>query len=79
MTQSNLTFGEQLIGVDFNPSKNKEVYKVKELCAELIDIVHNSLSEKGDVSMAETILFDHAIGEILNAQMNAVKFLTFKP
>jgi hypothetical protein len=79
MTQSSLSFGEQLVGVDFNPTKNREVYRVKILCAELLDIIHDNLSERGDTGFSETIVFEHAVGEIINAQMNAVKFLTFKP
>ncbi len=76
-SQKQPTFGEQLVGLTFNPSNDDKVGKAKRLCADLADLLHDD--HKGDEA---TDLYDelyhHAIGEILNAQMNAVKVLTLK-
>lgn len=71
------TFGEQLVGITFNPSGDPKVQRAKVLCAELADLL-NDHHEKKWSSQLEQILFNHTIGEILNAQMNVVKALTFK-
>lgn len=76
-TNRELTFGEQLVGLSFNPSGDAKVQRAKELCAELADLLNNSLSTKKP-SWLDELLFNHAVGEILNAQMNVVKVLTFK-
>jgi hypothetical protein len=75
-----LTFGEKLVGLSFNLSLDPKVDRVKQLCAELSDITYNhwcrdAYSEKSNM---ENQLYNHTIGEILNAQMNIVKLLTFK-
>lgn len=74
-----LTFGEQLVGLTFNPSGNPEVQRAKELCAELADIV-DSVARKNNLRAfpLTDALYSHTIGEILNAQMNAVKLITIK-
>ena len=71
------SFGEQLVGIGFNPSNDPDVQKVKELAAEMAEILKRRYTEdrKGAV---KSILFDHALGEILNAQMNVVKVITMK-
>lgn len=71
-----LTFGEQLVGVTFNPSGDPKVNKAKELCAALADLLQET--NVGRESYLYTTLFNHTIGEILNAQMNVVKVLTLK-
>lgn len=70
-----LTFGEKLVGITFNPSNNEKVDRIKEICAELADIVNSDAAGNGKMNSP---IFHHAIGEILNAQMNAVKLVTFK-
>ena len=75
-----LTYGEKLVGVNFNPSNDDSISTVKKLFAEIADIVNNEIgvvSAKETTAMQQT-LFHHTIGEILNAQMNVVKLLTLK-
>ncbi len=72
-----LTFGEQLVGLTFNPSGDTKVQRAKELCAELADLLNEHNFESDRTQLFE-ILFNHTIGEILNAQMNVVKVLTLK-
>lgn len=74
--ETQLTFGQKLVGVTFNPSKNSQVDEVKALYAKLADIVHKQYLGNYEVkSPMEQLLYQHTIGEILNAQMNTVKFL----
>ena len=71
------SFGEQLVGLDFNPSGNEKVQKAKELCAELANLLKDSYTES-ERTPVKSLLFDHAVGEILNAQMTVVKVITMK-
>jgi len=77
-----MSFGQQLVGLSFNPSGDPKVQRAKELCAELADLLneHQENKSKNDekTSFMEAQLFSHTIGEILNAQMCVVKVLTFK-
>lgn len=72
-------FGKQLIGLtdtDLDNEMDPTVKKVKEMCAEMAELLKENYSNER--SAVKSILFDHAIGEILNAQMSVVKVLTFK-
>jgi hypothetical protein len=75
--ERDLSFGEKLVGLDFNPSGNEKVQRVKELCAELADLLNENADPNIDRPLCR-LLFDKAIGDILDAQMNVVKVLTFK-
>ena len=77
MESRELTFGEKLVGITFNPSADDKVAKAKQLCAELADLLKEDSMTKEPTYLSST-LYDHAIGEILNAQMNVVKVLTLK-
>lgn len=72
-----LSFGEILVGIEFNPSNDDKVAKVKQLMAEVANIMKDAYNES-QKSPVKSLLFDHAVGEILNAQMSAVKVITFK-
>jgi hypothetical protein len=78
VTGGGLSFGEKLVGYTFNPSGDAKVQRAKELCSQLADLVHNHHNGNENASFLEVKLYQHTIGEILNAQMNAVKVLTFK-
>jgi hypothetical protein len=72
-------FGKQLIGLtdtDMDNELDPTVKKVKEMCAEMAELLKENYANER--SAVKSILFDHAIGEILNAQMSVVKMLTFK-
>ena len=72
-----LSFGEQLVGIEFNPSNDAGVAKVKELFAEAANILKDSYQE-GPGNPIKSLLFDHAVGELVSAQMAVVKVITFK-
>lgn len=76
--QQQLSYGQKLVGLTFNPSGDDKVNKAKQLCAELADLLHDHVSRPSERSALENMLHNHAMGEILNAQMNVVKVLTLK-
>lgn len=73
-----MTFGEKLVGLNFNPSNDDKVSKAKKLCADLADLLYNDYNSPAEHSELQSKLYEHTIGEILNAQMNVVKVLTLK-
>lgn len=87
--QRESTFGEILVDISPIPhdvelgltvdllKEDDKVRRAKELCAELADLVKDDFTSKVPTYLS-TILYDHTIGEILNAQMNVVKLLTLK-
>jgi len=75
--QKQLTFGEKLVGLTFNPSNDDKVGKAKRLCADLADLLNDENNSR-ETSQFSQRLFSHAVCEILNAQMNVVKVLTLK-
>jgi hypothetical protein len=77
MTERQMTFGEKLVGLTFNPSNDQNVQRAKELCAELADLLNENADPNSERPLCR-LLFDKAIGDILDAQMNVVKVLTFK-
>ena len=69
-------FGELIAGIDpENLDKDDDVRKVKELAAEMAEILKRRYTEDTK-SAAKSLLFDHAVGEIVNAQMSVVKVIT---
>ena len=79
---SDVSRGEKLVGIGFNPSGNSEVDTVKRACAYLIDVIEKHREEHGHhgtLTADREFLMNHALGEILNAQMNTVKVITFNP
>jgi hypothetical protein len=70
------TFGEQLVGLSFNPAGDPKVLKAKQLCAELADLINEEMYSTSNP--LKRLLYEHTVGEILNAQMNVVKVLTLK-
>lgn len=72
-----LSFGEKLVGLTFNPSGDENVLKAKKICAELADLLFSQRQGESVSDLYEN-LYLHAMGEILNAQMNVVKVLTLK-
>ena len=75
MEERTLTFGENAVGLNFNPSNDPTVQKVKELYAEIIDILNQ---DRGDNRDERARLASVAITEAQGAQMWAVKAITYK-
>jgi len=71
-----IPFGHQLMGLDPDNLDDTTVTKVKLLAAEMAEIMKKDYeNERGPL---KSLLFDHALGEILNAQMSVVKVITLK-
>ena len=71
------SFGEILVGIELSSEDNDRVAQVKKKMVEIADIMKDAYTEDMR-SPVKSLLFDHAVGEILNAQMSVVKVLTFK-
>lgn len=70
-----LTYGQKLVGLTFNPSADPKVQEVKEKCAELIDLIQESWTPfMGNIPSG---FYDDAIKNIVLAQMLTVKGLTW--
>lgn len=79
METTELTLGQQWVGKTFNPSKDPAVDRAKNLAAELVDMAYAAMpASAADISFQRDLLFRQVLGEILNAQMNLVKLLTFQ-
>lgn len=75
------TFGEKLIGVNFNVTNDPKVQRAKLIAAELVDMVNEKRLEnvaEGTDSGINKIIVDHAIGNTIDAAMSVVKVITFK-
>lgn len=70
-------FGEDLFNIDASIEDPTDVERVKIMFAELAERVRMNYEEER--SPVKSLLFDHAIGELINAQMSVVKLLTYKP
>ena len=71
-----IPFGHQLVGLDPDNLDDSEVTKVKLLTAEIAEILKSNYeTERGPL---KSLLFDHALGELVNAQMAVVKVITLK-
>ena len=76
VAQRELTFGEKAVGLTFNPSNDPTVQRVKELYAEIIDLM-NTLPLDA-VPSEKARLAKISITEAQGAQMWAVKAITWK-
>lgn len=72
-----LTMGEVLVGLDFNPSNRPDVDEVKRICARLVDIIETGNGQETNWPYLANTFKGDAIRCILYAQMAAVKSLTF--
>ena len=72
-----MTFGEKLVGLTFNPSGDQKVQRIKELAAEMADLLEE-VNRTQESSYLGHTFYGGAIRRILDAQMYSVKFLTNK-
>jgi len=73
-----MTAGQVAVGASFNPSGNETVAKLKQLAAEMFDIVEASVpADDGTIPTArKRKMRDSALEQIITAQMWAVKVVT---
>ena len=72
-----LSFGELLIDIDSSIEEEGPVYQIKKTMADLTNLLLDEY-QKGDKSPIKSLLFDHAVGELVNAQTAIEKVITFK-
>jgi len=72
-----VSFGEVLMEIDFDISEDSSEYKVKKLMAEAANVLREEYMLAGG-NPVRSILFEHALGEIVNAQMSINKVITLK-
>lgn len=71
------SFGEQLMEVSIDTPPSNTVEKVKHMFAEIAEIIKNDYQSNNRHPL-KSLLFDHAVGEIVSAQMAVEKVLTIK-
>lgn len=86
MEQSKITFGQEAVGISFNPGGNPAVNDIKERFAKLIDDVQNFHNTNSpDVAEAKSnpyltnIIKGESLRTLMDAQMWAIKYITWKP
>ena len=72
-----LSFGQKLVGLTFNPSGDSKVNRIKELAAEMADLI-TEVNNQQESSYLSSTFYGGAVRRILDAQMYSVKFLTNK-
>jgi hypothetical protein len=75
--QRPLTFGEQLVGITFNPSNDGDVNEIKTKMAEIANLLHQKHYSQESSPIGNAV-YAAAIERILEAQMFAVKYVTLK-
>lgn len=70
----NLTIGQRLVGLSFNPGKTEIVFKLKALAAAQIDMLLDEVKSQGGTHQN---LINAAIHEAITAQMWLVKAATW--
>ena len=74
--QRKLTYGEKAVGITFNPSNDDKVHQIKSKYAEIINMLNDLRTEKGQCEASR--LASVGITEAQGAQMWAVKAITWK-
>lgn len=69
------TIGQYRVGVTFNPSGSFDVDKVKQLAADLIDLIDGIQAKDSEVIRLKALAMTH----VEDATMWAVKAITKKP
>lgn len=75
-TEKELTYGQKAVGLTFNPSKDPEVDRIKQLYADIIDTLSDLRNKTSSSEMRRHCSV--AITDAETAQMRAVKALTWK-
>lgn len=71
------SFGEQLFEVDVDIKAEDTATKVKQMFAELAEILKKDYQSNNRHPL-KSLMFDHAVGELVSAQTAITKVLTMK-
>ena len=69
------SFGQRACGVSFNPGGLEEVNKIKEACANVVDILHTYRENTDDPEVKR--MLSVAITDVQSGQMWSVKGVTW--
>lgn len=72
------SFGEHMVGANFNPSEDPDVAELKELFAKAIDKVTEIKNKRANQTYKTNVVDGEALRSAMTAQMWAVKAATFK-
>jgi hypothetical protein len=77
-----MTKGESLVDINNNPTNNTYVASIKGSCANVIDLITTvnpgiEIPERG--TDEQRLLYHAAVAAIVQAQMMAVKYVTYTP
>lgn len=75
MENKELSFGERMVGIEFNPSNDDKVFQVKTKYAELFNLVQSFGTPNSTYEF--NLVRGHAFHELINSQMAVVKLITF--
>lgn len=78
--QRELTYGEKMVGLTFNPSNNPAVQLCKEQFAAIIDGLHgyrSNIDQASEHTPHQVKFIESAIDKAITAQMAAVKAITY--
>jgi len=70
-------FGEILVGLDSEDIEESLEVEIKRKFAEIVELTLTNYSTTNK-SPIKSLLFDHAVGELVSAQMAIEKVITFK-
>lgn len=73
--KAELTYGQKLVGLNFNPSNDPTVQDLKEKAAAFLDAIHDVPSEQ--INVTKQTFLKKAVEDIISAQMFAVKAATW--
>lgn len=76
-TERELTFGEKLVGLSFNPSGDENVIKIKKAAAAYADAIEDVVKNT-QLDDFQRDLFNRSTYTILDSQMQAVKAATWR-
>lgn len=79
-TLSRPSFGKKLFERNNNvePAMQSKVQQVNKLFAEISDIIYQVREEQSSPEVLQTQIYQHTIGQILNAQKSVETFLTME-
>ncbi len=70
-------FGEQVIGEDYIDNPETDAEKVTAKIIEIAEI-HKESYQNNPRFATKSLLFDHTVGELVNAHLNVVKLINTK-
>lgn len=72
-----LSFGEMLVGIDFNVGNRSDIDMIKTKIAEIADLLNEKHLDSPS-NYQRSLIYNEAVASLLAAQMMAVKYVTFK-